>query len=72
MNVKEQDKSRAIGGMRKPQKSLSKLPLLVDTGRRLRATLEEALHEHPLLDPSCLAAIGDKEKAKDISEESLG
>lgn len=61
----------AIGGMRKPQKSLTKLPAVVEAGRQVRAALEYAVTQYPRLARACLDAIGDKDKAKHIPQEQL-
>ena len=64
--IKEREEELAIGGMRKPQRSITKLPGVVSTGRKLRGLLEKALKAHPRLEVMILRAIGDKNAAKDI------
>ena len=71
MYRKENEEAAAIGGMRKPQRSLTKLPLVVEVGRRLRTMLENAVSQYPRLAQSCLDALGNKEKAKDIPQDHL-
>ena len=70
-DVKRREEALAIGGMRKPQRSLTKLPLVVALGRQLRSVLEHSLLEHPDPGAACLAAIGNASNADQIPAEAL-
>ena len=49
---------KAIGGMRRAQVSVSKVPSLARAGARIRGVLEGALRRDPSLQSACLDAVG--------------
>ena len=69
--IRENEERLAVGGMRKPQRSITKLPGVVAMGRRLREVLERAVSSRPDLSKFCLQAIGAKDGADRIPQGAL-
>jgi len=65
--------NRAIGGMRKPQVSVEKLPSLCPVGADVKSILDKFLNEHPEVEAQCLEGIGGDPSSPNLgpSETSL-
>jgi len=59
---KEAQNEQVIGGLRRPQISVTKVPSLVPTGKAVRALMDKFLDEHPTVQLDCLASIGSDVK----------
>jgi len=73
VRLKEEANKLAIGGMRKPQISIEKLPSLIPVGKAMREILEKFLDENPVVQDQCLNAVGNKSEEGPLgpSEEIL-
>jgi len=57
-DIKQQQNRRAIGGMRRPQTSVEKLPSLVPVGNLVRKVLDKLIDDNPEWIDDCVSAIG--------------
>jgi len=71
VNIKDQENNMAIGGMRRPQVSVTKVPSLVKAGAKLRKILEDALDQHPHMQDQCMAGIGSESPNPGPNDQDL-
>ena len=65
------ENQQAVGGMRRPQWSNSRIPSLGDFGNKVRNFLDEFLNQHPELENQCIKDIGKDVENPGPSEECL-